>query len=67
MQKQLATVTRHTLPDVPTAVAVCPICGAGLVIEEIDEWYEDGSLPDGALKLDCSTAPDDDRDRCGWL
>lgn len=55
-------VPRDMPPDVPFYIAVCPICGAAIVIDDIDGWEEiDGGdeVPsESGLHLNCSTEPD---------
>lgn len=51
---------------IPRSVAVCPICEAPLVLEELSEWYEptkDRIAVDehtGSLSFNCTTEPDID-------
>lgn len=50
-------------PPIPTTVAVCPKCGAPLVIEELDGWeVETGRVLDDGVYVNCSTEPDIDAD-----
>lgn len=42
---------------VPRTIAVCPICGAKIVIEEIQEWECETGLP-LSISLECVTEPD---------
>ena len=50
-------------PHIPLEVAVCPICGAELVIDEIDEYEVDtGRVTECGLRINCSTEPDIDSD-----
>lgn len=59
-------VDRKNLPAVPRDVAVCPICDAGLIIEDIDEWEsETGRVTYCGLHVACSKAPEIDSK--GWL
>ena len=56
---------------VPRKVAVCPICGAGIVVEDVDEWEtETGRVTECGLHINCSTAPniisDDPDDWYRW-
>jgi hypothetical protein len=54
---------RNQYPDIPQSVAVCPICGRAVVIDDIDEWEEDdaGLLPsECGLHIECETEPDID-------
>ena len=49
------------IPVIPPDVAVCPICKASLVIEDIDEWEtETGRVTEAGFHIDCSTAPDNE-------
>ena|SRR3990172_2330175 len=52
--------------EIPISLVVCPICGAQIFIEEMNEWIGDDEGRWVALnvKVDCSTAPDIDDD--GW-
>lgn len=46
------------IPTIPTDVAVCPICNAPLVIDDIDEWEtKTGRVTETGLHIECSTAP----------
>lgn len=50
-------------PLIPSTVAVCPKCGANLVIEDIDEWEtETGRVTEAGFHINCSTEPDVDSD-----
>ena len=50
-------------PAIPAKVAVCPICGAPVVIEDIDEWEtETGRVTSCGFHINCSTEPDIDSD-----
>lgn len=65
---QHKTVNRYTLPDIPGDVAVCPICGAGLVVEDVDECEEGGRVTEEGLHITCVTAPDiDDETWHSWF
>jgi hypothetical protein len=62
-------ITREKLPDIdiPTDLAVCPICGRHLIIEDIDEWEieppNEGRVTEGGFHITCHTQPDiDDTD-----
>lgn len=57
-------VTRDNPPAIPASVAQCPICGAVVEIEDIDEWTNDesGEFPtESGLHINCTTAPDPDK------
>jgi hypothetical protein len=46
---------------VPPEVAVCPICNAPIVVEEISEWEpEDGIPTPSGFSIECTTEPDID-------
>ena len=50
---------------IPRKVAVCPICDADLIIEDIDEWEtETGKATEGGLHFSCSKEPEFDEDDC---
>jgi len=56
---------REHYPEIPSDVAICPICGAGLIIEDIDEWETElGRVTEAGLHIACSQAPDIGSD--GW-
>ena len=57
------------IPTILPGVAVCPICDAPLVIEDIDEWEEEtGRVTDGGFHINCSTEPDiDDEEWNDWF
>jgi len=55
---------RNNPPEIPTTVAVCPICGAVIQIDDIGEWYADGSVSECGLGVNCTTEPD--IDSCEW-
>ena len=59
---------RDSTIKIPTEIATCQICGAEVVIEDIDEWEQadDGlwRATEGGLHVTCSTEPDIDAD--GW-
>lgn len=43
--------------------AKCPICGAAVIVEEIDEWEtETGRVTDCGFHINCETGPDIDSD-----
>ena len=42
---------------VPLEVCACPICGAQIVIDAIDEWEDTGKLSDTGFSIDCVTEP----------
>ena len=58
----------NEIPEIPTEVATCPLCGAKLVIEDIDEWeLATGRVTEAGLHITCSTQPEpDDTDFCNW-
>lgn len=59
----MITIPRDQPPEVPDSIAVCPICGGSVVIDDIDEWTEDeqGEYPtDTGLHINCKTEPDID-------
>ena len=63
----MKTIDTDDLPDIPTRVAVCPICGASIEIVEINEWEtETGRATDGGLHINCTTEPDFDGDVDVW-
>lgn len=44
--------------NIPTEVAVCPICGAPIEIEEITEWETATGIPtESGFHINCSTQP----------
>ncbi len=57
------------IPVIPPELFVCPICGANLVIEDIDEWeVETGRVTEGGFHINCSTEPDIDDETWGdWF
>lgn len=71
-------VASDFIPKVPSRIATCPICGAEVVIEEIDEWYFDESMMhngrpllmagDNGVRVNCITEPDilEDDDWLDW-
>ena len=57
---------------VPESVAVCPICEAPIVIEEVQDWEElNGKIvmvPETTVTLTCTTEPDiDGPDWNDWM
>ena len=45
--------------QIPEDVAVCPICGARIAVEEIDSWdTETGEIADNEVVYGCVTEPD---------
>jgi len=55
MNKTLADVSPIAVPE---SVAKCPICGATIVIDAIDEWeIESGEVCDTGFSLDCAQEP----------
>lgn len=58
---KMQTIERNAVIHIPPVVAICPICGATLIVE-IDEWEEndDGSwqVSDCGLKSECVTEPE---------
>lgn len=70
---EFTTIDPEHPPTIPRNVAVCPICGAGLYIEDISEWEaENGRVTDTGLCIDCESMPDietdewDDWFACHW-
>lgn len=58
---------RDNPPEIPESVAVCPICGAPIVIQDIDAWEsETGRVTEDGFKIDCSTEPDEDDNEDDW-
>lgn len=57
------------IPEIPKEVAVCPICEAHLVIEDIDEWEAvTGRVTENGFTITCVTQPDlDDDDYEDWF
>lgn len=62
----MKTISTNDLPlAIPDDVALCPICGAPLVVEDIDEWdAETGEVTEHGLHITCSKEPDIDSK--GW-
>lgn len=65
-------IDRDAPIEVPASVAICPICGAEVIIEDIDEWEEDSNghwrVTESGLHLTCVTEPDIDSDEWwGWF
>lgn len=55
-------------PDITADVAVCPICGEGLYISEITEYFEDGTVEYTGLGIDCVSMPSfDSSDWWDWF
>ena len=49
------------VPTIPANVAICPICKAPVIIEDIDEWEtKTGRVTQSGFHIDCSTEPDID-------
>lgn len=50
-------VAQRRLPiDVPRDVAACPICGAPIVVEDINEWESESGKP-VSISIECTTGP----------
>lgn len=47
-------------PPIPKEVAVCPICHADLIIDDIDEWSDSGRVTECGLHIQCTSEPDID-------
>lgn len=43
--------------EISPHVASCPLCGAKLIIEDVEEWDDKGIPTESGLRIDCSTAP----------
>ncbi len=58
-------IKQGQLPDLPDTFQ-CPICGAPVVVDDIDEWEEndDGTwqVSENGIQINCSTEPDIDSD-----
>ena len=54
---------------VPESIAVCPVCGKEIIIEDVDEWdAENGCVTETGLHFTCSTEPDiDSEDWDRWF
>ena len=51
------------VPAIPANIAICPICGASVIIEDIDEWEtETGRVTESGFHVNCSTELDFDDD-----
>jgi hypothetical protein len=51
-------IDKNSPPEIPAFIAVCPICGAGVRIEEINEWEtETGRVPVCGFHINCVTEP----------
>ncbi len=60
-EKRFEYFSGHNYPAIPTSVAVCPKCGAQLVIGDIDDWeIETGRVTEGGLNITCEKEPDID-------
>jgi hypothetical protein len=59
----------HKWYEFPHDVAVCPICGAGVIVGDFDEWEtETGRVTESGFHVDCVTEPDfDDPDYDDWF
>lgn len=59
----------HKWYEFPHDVAVCPICGAGVIVGDFDEWEtETGAVTECGFHIDCISEPDfDDPDYDDWL
>lgn len=63
----MKTINRSKLPEIPQEIAVCPICGEPIVIDDIDEWEsETGRVTECGLHINCVTEPDDPNDHNWW-
>lgn len=55
---------RYELIEVPSSVAVCPICGLEVVIDDVDEYEQDDDglwrVSESGLSVNCVTEPDID-------
>ena len=59
--KSLVMADRTRPIPVPAEIAVCPICGSAIYIEEVHEWESETGKPI-AISAECSTEPDIDSD-----
>ena len=59
--KKLTIVRSSTSIPVPRGIAVCPVCGADIVVEHIFEWEYEGGKP-VSISIECVTEPDIDSD-----
>lgn len=69
MKAGIVTIPHNADIHVPPSVAVCPICGATIIVE-IDEWsqLDDGSWVASNVHPDCITAPAiDSKEWSGWF
>lgn len=59
----------HKWYEFPHNVAVCPKCGAGVVVGDFDEWEtETGRVTETGFHIDCISEPDeDDPDYDDWF
>lgn len=54
----------YTLPiSIPRRIAVCPICGGSLIIDDIDETYENRLPTETGFSFSCEHEPDIGDDR----
>ena len=62
-------ITLSNPPEIPTALFVCPICGAQIAFEEISEYEtETGKVTETGFHVTCTTEPDiEDEDYDDWL
>lgn len=59
--KALNMHDRQSPISVPSNVAMCPICGAPIVVADITEWESETGKPVG-ISVECTTEPDIDSD-----
>jgi hypothetical protein len=64
MTKRITVPVGGPYPSIPQSVAACPICGAGIHITDIDEWYDDGTTE--SVHINCTTEPDINGDSGKW-
>lgn len=59
----------HKWYKFPPEVASCPICGAGVLVGDFDEWEtENGRVTDCGFHINCETEPDIDSEEWeGWF
>lgn len=60
----MQTVATDADIQLPPELAVCPICGEKVIIEEITGWVQedDGSWRADEISINCETEPDTDSD-----
>lgn len=59
--KAIDVAQRGVPIEIPAKVAVCPICGAPIVVEDINEWESESGKP-VSISTGCTTEPDIDGD-----